>query len=107
MSGYIIECALKACIAKKTKKDDFPLDREALKNIYTHEIEKLIKGAGLEIQRDSMIKTDKVFERYWTVVKDWSEDTRYEQHMQKDAEDLMQAITDPGNGVLQWIQKYW
>src|SRR5579859_7046141 len=105
ISGYALECALKACIAKKTRKADFPLDRKALDNIYTHELEKLIKGAGLEIERNGMLKTDKTFERYWGVAKDWSEDARYEQHSQKEAEDLIIAISDSTKGVLQWIQK--
>jgi len=107
LSGYSVECALKACIAKKTRKSDFPLDKKSLENIYTHQIERLIKGAGLEIARDSMIKRDNVFERYWGVVKDWSEDARYEEHSRQKAEDLIKAITDPAKGILQWIQKYW
>jgi hypothetical protein len=107
VSGYAVECALKACIAKRTKKSDFPPDRKALENIYTHEIERLIKGAGLELDRDSMLKSDKIFERYWTVVKDWSEEARYNQYKKIEAEDLITAINDPRHGVLLWIQNYW
>src|SRR3990167_8396166 len=87
--GYAVECALKACIARKTRRGDFPLDRQSLDNIYTHKLEKLIKGAGLEIELDNKIKTDSLFAAYWGVAKDWSEDARYEQYSQKEAEDLI------------------
>ncbi|OGG15381.1 DNA-binding protein [Candidatus Gottesmanbacteria bacterium RIFCSPHIGHO2_02_FULL_39_11] len=107
ISGYVIECALKACIARKTRKGDFPLDRKSLDNIYTHELEKLIKGAGLEIKLNNQIKADKTFDTYWGVAKDWSENARYEQHQRKKAEDMILSITDSRKGVLQWIQKYW
>lgn len=107
ISGYVIECALKACIARKTRKGDFPLDRKSLDNIYTHELEKLIKGAELEIKFNDQIKADKIFNSYWGVVKDWSEDARYEEHQRKKAEDMIRSITDTKKGVLQWIQKYW
>ncbi len=107
ISGYVIECALKACIARKTRKGDFPLDRKSLDNIYTHELEKLIKGAGLDIELNNQINADKTFAIYWGVAKDWSEDARYEQHQQKKAEDMIKSITDSKKGVLQWIQKYW
>jgi len=46
MSGYIVECGLKACFAKKTKKYDFP-DKKATNKIYTHDLEELVKLAGL------------------------------------------------------------
>ena len=35
VAGYVVECALKACIANKTKEDDFP-PRETRK-IWTHD----------------------------------------------------------------------
>ena len=45
ISGYAIECALKACIARKTKQEDFP-PREAAR-YYVHDIPKLLEIAGL------------------------------------------------------------
>ena len=38
--GYSVECALKACIAKQTKKHDFP-DKEVVKKSYVHNLVKL------------------------------------------------------------------
>jgi HEPN domain-containing protein len=36
LTGLAVECALKACIAKNTKRYDFPPNQTALKEIYTH-----------------------------------------------------------------------
>jgi hypothetical protein len=36
LAGYVVECALKACIAKKTREHDFP-DRDANK-YYIHNL---------------------------------------------------------------------
>jgi hypothetical protein len=46
LCGYVIECALKACIAKKTKRYDFP-DKATVQDSYTHDLIKLIKISGL------------------------------------------------------------
>jgi len=43
----------------------------------------------------------------WTIVKDWSEVSRYEKHTQSSAGDLIHAITDRNEGVLEWIKQYW
>jgi hypothetical protein len=46
LAGYAIECALKACIAKKTKRHDFP-DKDFAIKTHTHKLEKLAELAGL------------------------------------------------------------
>ena len=45
LAGYAVECALKACIARKTKQDDFP-PKEA-KDYWVHRIPDLLGFAGL------------------------------------------------------------
>ena len=37
LTGYVIECALKACVAKKTKRYEFP--RKDAGSLYTHGLE--------------------------------------------------------------------
>lgn len=49
LSGYTIECALKACIAKKTKRHDFP-DKDFINKSYVHNLEQLI---GLPVLKTS------------------------------------------------------
>jgi HEPN domain-containing protein len=49
LACYVIECAecaLKACIAKKTKRHDFP-DKTFAHNVYIHDLTKLLKHTGL------------------------------------------------------------
>lgn len=36
LAGYAVECALKACIAKQTRRYDFPPDPRSVSRIYTH-----------------------------------------------------------------------
>ncbi len=106
LSGYAVECALKACIAKKTKKSEFP-DLKAVQASHVHDLISLIRSAGLELDLNSKISTDRTFGSYWTTVKDWSEKARYRTYNQTEAQDLLQAISDPTRGVLLWIQHYW
>jgi hypothetical protein len=44
LAGYAIECALKACIAKRTREFDFP-DKREVERSYTHDLERLMEVA--------------------------------------------------------------
>ncbi|MEG4811637.1 HEPN domain-containing protein [Microcoleus sp. F8-D3] len=105
LSGYVIECALKACIAKQTKKFDFP-DKKTVMDSYTHDLEKLVKVAKLEKQLKSLLN-DPDFSLRWSTVKDWSEESRYQTHNRQESLDIYSAITDPNHGFLQWLQQHW
>ncbi|WP_162342719.1 HEPN domain-containing protein [Cyclobacterium salsum] len=105
LCGYSVECALKACIAKKTKQYDFP-DKKVVIESHTHEIIKLVKIAGLEIDlRNRLI--DPNFQLNWTLVKDWSEISRYRRNSELEALDLYSAITTKKHGIMTWIKKHW
>jgi len=107
LAGYAVECGLKACIAKQTKQHDFP-DRELVNRSYTHKLEELLKAAQLKDRLDSYMKSNKQLEAYWACVVDWDEKKRYELGVtQKEVKDLYDAISDPMNGVLQWLKKSW
>jgi HEPN domain-containing protein len=107
LCGYVIECALKACIAKQTKEHDFPPERKVIEAVYTHDLAKLIKSAGFEeIFREHCTK-DKIFGINWGVVQGWNETSRYEEYDQKKVLDIFQAITDKKHGVLQWVKQRW
>ncbi|MEG4344767.1 HEPN domain-containing protein [Microcoleus sp. A003_D6] len=105
LSGYVIECALKACIAKQTQEFDFP-DKKTVMDSYTHDLEKLVKVAKLDTQFKDILK-DPNFSSRWSMVKDWSEESRYQTHSQQKALDIYLAITDPTHGVLQWLQQHY
>lgn len=107
LAGYAVECALKACIAKQTMQYDFPPERKSWEDCYTHDLEKLLKRAGLEFQRDQNAASDKEFQENWFVVKDWNESMRYRRKTQAEAEKLYNAIADQNHGVLPWLKTYW
>ena len=106
IAGYAVECALKACIAHRTKEDDFP-PRETRK-IWTHDLVDLLDSAGLKAEFSELTGRDPGFESSWGIVKDWSESSRYENDKDRVwAEMMLGAIGDPQNGILQWLKKYW
>lgn len=107
LCGYVIECALKACIAKQTKEFDFPPDRKVIDVIYIHDLGRLIKSGGLEETFNKDLNKDKKLASYWSVLKGWTEGSRYEEYDQKKAQDIYQAIADKNHGVLQWISQRW
>lgn len=99
LAGYVVECALKAWIAKRTKQFDFP-DKQIVDKIYTHDLTKLLSVIGETIPDEVKVN--------WAVVKDWSEKHRYiRNHSEIDAKDMYEAVSDPEEGVFQWISQHW
>jgi hypothetical protein len=48
------------------------------------------------------------FTANWKTVSDWREVTRYNPSIRKiQARDILAAIEDPTNGVLQWLTRHW
>lgn len=107
LCGYVIECALKACISKKTKEHDFPPPRSTIEKYYTHNLKLLIESAGLDVQMKTDIKHDPELEVNWYAVAAWSESSRYEKHGNRQAQDLHMAVNDPNHGVLKWLKQHW
>lgn len=103
LAGYAVQCGLKACIARKVREHDFP-DRTTVNDSYTHNLAKLLKTAELE---KPLLASPGAVVVNWTIVARWSEGSRYEQREQAEAEELISAITDPSEGVLQWIKQHW
>jgi len=106
LCGYVVECGLKACIAKQTRRYDFP-DKKTVNASYTHSLTSLAGVAGLALVLDQEMKDDPEFANNWAVVKDWSEESRYKKRTKKEAQDLYSAITNKNHGVLRWIKQHW
>jgi hypothetical protein len=53
LAGYAIECALKACIAKKSKRWEFPPKRKYVDQVYTHDLNLLLQAAELGARHES------------------------------------------------------
>src|SRR6266487_1577186 len=104
LAGYAVECGLKACIAKQFKLYEFP-DKQVVNDSYTHSITKLVKTAGLDLTLDQEFRADRAFEVNWGVVKDWSENTRYELISAQKARDMYVAVDHRRHGVLRWIRR--
>jgi hypothetical protein len=83
LAGYAVECALKACIAKTTRRHDFP-DKKQVEASYTH-----------------------IFKKYWEIAEEWGEGSRYEEHTLAEAEKLIEAIGARNHGVFRWIKLFW
>ena len=106
LMGYAVECALKACVSKQVKRYDFP-DKNFVNEAHTHELEKLVRIAGLatDFKRDRQVNQN--LDANWAVVKDWKESFRYDLGItRQQARDLYTACIGR-NGVLPWIRKRW
>lgn len=108
LAGYAVECALKACIAKETKQHDFPDKPERIRDFYSHDLEKLLNLAKLRDKLEYDMKSNKALRAYWNAVVNWNEGKRYELGLtEKEARDFYQASSDPVNGVLPWLKRWW
>ena len=97
LAGYSLECALTACIAKFTKRHDFP-DKDRVKDSYIHDLAKLINVADLKsVHTDAMRHLE--FALRWKIVIKWSEASRYGANSLDEAKELIEAIENPRYGV--------
>ena len=105
LTGLAVECAVKACIAKNTKRHDFPPNLGAIKDIYTHDLSKLIGAARLQPALDADRRKNLSFKSNWDVAKDWNVNSRYALKG-LNARDLYRAVAGR-NGVMQWLRQRW
>ena len=106
LAGYAVECALKACIAKRTHEHDFP--EKGSQKYYSHDLDDLVGFAQLQVELDQFLQADPAMKTNWTVVQNWSEESRYEANRtRQEATDLLSAIEDQTGGVLPWLRQRW
>ncbi len=107
LTGYVIECALKACVAKQVQQYDFP-NKQLANASHSHRLSELLNVAGLKPDLLQKEQEDIDFSFNWTIIKDWSETSRYESHIeQAQAVDMFNAVADEKSGVLAWLKTYW
>ncbi len=107
LMGYAVECALKACVAKQVKEHDFP-DRGLAQRAFTHDLDALVRVAGLEQDFGRHLRESRAFDRNWATVRTWSESMRYEPGMtMKEATVFCRACTGKPYGILTWIRERW
>jgi hypothetical protein len=100
LGGLAVECAIKACIARKTERFEFP-DKKRAERAWSHQLEQLIHEAGL---RTLMLRP---VETQWTIVKDWNVDVRYAiGKPATETRDFLSAAIGR-KGVVPWLKRYW
>jgi hypothetical protein len=106
LAAYAVECGLKACVARLTRRHDFP-SRDFVRNSYTHDFTQLIKTAELDDRYRLELDQDSQLAANWRIVKDWREDSRYAVWSRAQANALVEAITEVPHGVFPWIERQW
>jgi hypothetical protein len=107
LTGYAIECALKASICKQIEQHDFP-DKKLANDSHTHDLTKLLNVSGLKPALEESMKGNPALEVNWSIVKDWSEQIRYRHDITETmARDMIEACTSKADGIHAWISKQW
>jgi hypothetical protein len=103
--GYGIELGLKACIARQMIAETVP-DKAILRGFLDHEIGKLVGLAGLS----ELLKTERdspEFDTRWSIVSEWSVESRYDMIDPVTAAAMRDAIENPQYGVMRWLRQFW
>ncbi len=107
LAGYAVECGLKSCvIAYLMRTDQFP-EKRFSEQCWTHNLVQLVGLAGLKPMLDAAAAADTILDGNWSIVKDWSESSRYVRKAKAEAQRLYHAITNKKHGVLAWIRLHW
>jgi HEPN domain-containing protein len=107
LSRYVVECALKACVAKQIRAFDFP-EKRLVERSYTHNLTQLLEVSGVKVIFEEAIRGNEALRVSWSIVKDWSETSRYALDVtEKSAQDMLTAISDDASGILTWLKKHW
>jgi len=97
LCGYAVEYALKIrIISQLIASNAFP-ERDVATNYFKHDLTGLRRLAKLHDEMDA----DTVASDWWTVVKDWNEQGRYQVgRSESKARELFEAVS---TGILPWI----
>jgi hypothetical protein len=107
LAGYVIECALKACVAKQVREFDFP-EKRLVERSYTHNLVQLLDVSGVKVTFEDDIRGNEALRVSWSIVKDWSETSRYALDVtEKSAQNMLAAVGDDASGVLPWLKRHW
>jgi HEPN domain-containing protein len=106
LAGYAAECALKACIAKRTERFEFP-DKTRVDKSWTHSLLGLVQTAELDKKLVDAREQQPELDANWTIVSEWKPKCRYERRSSAQAEALIEALEDRRYGVLRWLKHHW
>lgn len=111
LSGYVIECALKACLLRHLGESAALFGDQTyvkrLADCWTHDLVKLVNLAGLDAEFGNARRMNPMLANHWVIAKDWKETSRYEDKSEADAKALYDAVSHRPDGVFLWIQSRW
>lgn len=109
LAGYAVECALKACVPVRlaTQPDLIFAERRFSDRCWTHSVAQLAEVAGLKETLAKACMDDPTLQKNWSIVKDWTEESRYRLTRKNESVLLYNAIADKKHGVLLWVKTYW
>jgi len=103
LAGYAVELMLKAVLSSRFQADTIP-SKELVKDIFTHDLNKLLNLADLRQNLAEKQDADPEFRGRWEIVLRWKETSRYEIWDADQTAELIEAIDNPAHGVLQWLR---
>ncbi|UTY56267.1 hypothetical protein [Massilia sp. erpn] len=107
LMGYAVECALKAVIARRTQRYDFPNKKLAIES-HSHDLACLLRAAGLQEKFDLALRGAPELRNHWRQIWQWNEGWRYTLNVSEaQARDFHHACTDRQYGLLSWLKAYW
>ena len=103
LGGLAVESALKSSIARMTQRYEFP-DQRRVNRGYTHNLEDLLRLAGLEARLDAAEATVR---DAWERTKIWNVETRY--HVGRSEAEVLNFLDAVAgrHGVQRWLRQYW
>lgn len=106
LSGYAVECGLKAVIAMTFREGVLP-SKQFVNSAYTHDLNELVKLAGLKPILDRETARSAELLAFWSIATTWEEGSRYQIIDPFAAEGMFRAVAHPTHGVLKWLQQHW
>lgn len=103
LAGYAVELMLKAILATQFKADTLP-DRTLLRDVFTHDLAKLLRLGYLEEELKLLRDANVLSDSYWQIALNWSETSRYQSRSLEEARGLIEAIEHSEHGVLSWLR---
>jgi HEPN domain-containing protein len=103
LCGYSVELILKAHIARQFRAFDIP-DKNVVNSVWTHRLDKLLELAELRPDLEDQFKTAPRLQTNWNTALGWNEGSRYRKIDETEARCLIEALSDPGDGVFAWIR---
>lgn len=76
-AGLAVECAIKACIAKQTRRFEFP-NKPLANAAWEHDLGKLIRVANLQNPLEQERSRSPDFDQNWSTIIEWQIDSRYD-----------------------------